>query len=189
MRGATGRRLILLNGAPGLGKSTLARLWADRHPMTLCCDVDVLRSLVGGWQGDRAQAGRLARAFAVAGMRAHLDGGSSVIVPQYLGRIEWVLELEGLARSTGVPFVEVVLVAEENEAVRRFQARSLQPETPEQAAAAEGVGGPDREAELRAMGARLRSVIAARPATIEVPCVEGEIEVTYRLLRRAIEGG
>lgn len=183
----SGPRLILLNGAPGLGKSTLARLYVDRHPMTFCCDVDVLRSLVGAWEEDRAQAGRLARAFAVAGMRAHLQGGHSVIVPQYLGRIDWVLDLDRLAQQVGVAFVEVVLVAREQDAVRRFQARAGAPQTPEQAVAARGLGGGDPEAELRAMGARLAEVVAARPGTIAVPSTEGEIETTYGALVAAVD--
>lgn len=184
----SGPRLILLNGAPGLGKSSLARLYADRHPMTFCCDVDALRSLVGGWEEDRGQAGRLARAFAIAGMRAHLRGGHSVIVPQYLGRIEWVLELDRLAHEAGVPFVEVVLVAGDEDAVRRFQARAGAPQTPEQAVAAAGLGEADPEVELRAMAARVAEVVAARPGTIAVTSTEGEIEETYRTLARAVDG-
>lgn len=183
-----GPLLILLNGAPGVGKSTLGRLYADRHPMTFCCDVDVLRSMVGAWQDDRSQAGGLARAFAVAGMRAHLGGGHSVIVPQYLGRIEWVLELEALADEAGVRFVEVVLVAGTEDAVRRFQERSRRPETAQHAVALAGLGIGDPETELRAMGDRLAAVVKARPATIAVPSTEGQIEVTYRALSRAVDG-
>ena len=182
-----GPRLILLNGAPGLGKSTLARLYANRHPMTFCCDVDVLRSLVGAWGENRGQAGLLARAFAVAGMRAHLLGGHSVIVPQYLGRIDWVLELDHLAHEVAVPFVEVVLVAGDEDAVRRFQVRARAPRTREQAVAAAGLGSADPEGELRAMGARLAEVVAARPGTRPVPSTEGEIEITYRALVQAVD--
>lgn len=181
--------LILLNGAPGVGKSTLGRLYADRHPLTFCCDVDVLRSMVGAWEGDRSRAGGLARAFAVAGMRAHLRGGHSVIVPQFLGRIDWVLDLERLAGEVGVPFLEVVLVADREDAVRRFQERSRAPRTAEQAAALAGLGEGDPESELRAMGARLSEVVAARPRTIAVPSTEGDVEVTYQALSRAVDGG
>jgi MoxR-like ATPase len=34
-------RLVHLNGPPGIGKSTLAAVYADRHPGTLNLDVDV----------------------------------------------------------------------------------------------------------------------------------------------------
>ncbi|MDR7312720.1 putative kinase [Nocardioides luteus] len=45
-------RLILINGMPGVGKSTLARRFAADHPGTLVCDVDVLRTFVSGWRDD-----------------------------------------------------------------------------------------------------------------------------------------
>ena len=46
--------LIHVNGPPGIGKSTLAALYADRHPGVLNLDIDRLHVLVGGWQ-DPAQ--------------------------------------------------------------------------------------------------------------------------------------
>ena len=156
--------------------------------MTFCCDVDVLRAMLGAWEGDRAEAGRLARAFAIAGMRAHLRSGHSVIVPQYLGRIEWVLELAGLACEVGVPFVEVVLVAGVDDAIRRFQERSRIPQRPEHEVAPGGLGGGDPEVELRAMAGRLEEVVAARPGTIAVVSTEGSIEASYQALSRAVDG-
>lgn len=48
MRGR--RRLIHLNGAPGIGKSTLAARYAAEHPGTMAVELDVLRTWVGGWR-------------------------------------------------------------------------------------------------------------------------------------------
>ena len=59
-------RLIHLNGPPGIGKSTLARRFADEHPGVLNCDVDVLRTLIGGWERDFERAGSLIRPAALA---------------------------------------------------------------------------------------------------------------------------
>ena len=51
-------RLILLNGPPGVGKSTLASRYAAQHPGALRCDIDVLRTMIGGWEDDyQAPAG------------------------------------------------------------------------------------------------------------------------------------
>ncbi len=42
--------LLHLDGLPGVGKTTLARLWAQEHPGSLCLDIDLLRRSLGGWR-------------------------------------------------------------------------------------------------------------------------------------------
>ena len=68
-------RLIVLNGPPAAGKSTLARRYAADHPLTLNLDVDRVRDLIGGWRDDPGAAGLLARSVAVAAARTHLLAG------------------------------------------------------------------------------------------------------------------
>ncbi|MCW2832638.1 MAG: hypothetical protein JWN68_591 [Nocardioides sp.] len=65
-------RLIHLNGPPGIGKSTLARRYVADHPGVLNCDIDVLRTLIGGWEGDFGTAGALIRPSALAMIGAYL---------------------------------------------------------------------------------------------------------------------
>jgi dephospho-CoA kinase len=43
-------RLIHLNGRPGVGKSTVAQMYADRHRGVLNLDTDKVVSLIGGWK-------------------------------------------------------------------------------------------------------------------------------------------
>jgi predicted kinase len=76
-------RLILLNGPPACGKSTLAQRYADEHPLTLNLDVDRVRSLIGRWREDPPAAGLLARAIALAAARTHLASGHDVVVPSF----------------------------------------------------------------------------------------------------------
>ena len=54
--------LLHLNGPSGVGKSTLARAHAARHPGTLLCDIDELRSWVSGWEDDFVGTGEAVRA-------------------------------------------------------------------------------------------------------------------------------
>ena len=77
-----GPRVVHLNGVPGVGKSTLARRYAADHPDTLDLDIDVLRTLVGGWERDFARAGQLIRPVAMAALQAHLRAGHDVVLPQ-----------------------------------------------------------------------------------------------------------
>lgn len=160
-------RLILLNGLPASGKSTLARRWADERPGALALDVDVVRGMLGGWLDDPMDAGRRARGLALAMARVHLAGGRDVIVPQFLGRVDFVLQLAGLAGELGVGFAETVLVVEPQEAVRRFARRTADlcatREDRDAAVLLERLGGP---AAFDRWDEQLREVVAARPGTL-----------------------
>ena len=74
-------RLIHLNGPPGIGKSTVASAFADRHPGVLNLDIDQVAAMIGGWRdrfSDSFEAGRL---LAAAMARVHLANGHDVVMP------------------------------------------------------------------------------------------------------------
>ncbi len=102
----TGARLILLNGMPGAGKSTLARRYRDEHAGVLCIDADELRSWIGGEADDHAES---ARHLALALARAHLEAGNDVVVPQLVARVDQVERFAAVAEEAGAGFVEVML--------------------------------------------------------------------------------
>ena len=81
----SGARLIHLNGPPGIGKTTLARRYAAEHPGVLLCDIDVLRTMIGGWQDDDGAAER-ARTAALALVTGYLSTGYDVVLPQLVAR-------------------------------------------------------------------------------------------------------
>ena len=114
--------LLVLNGAPGVGKSTLAQRYADEHPLTLVVDVDELRRRLGGWEDvDASKA--VARDLAVALAGAHLAGGRDVVVPQYVGGPEFLDRLRSVAADAHTPFVEIVLADTDERIVDRFLRR------------------------------------------------------------------
>ena len=116
-------RLLHLNGPPGIRKSTLARRWAAEHPGTLCCDVDVLRTMIGGWEDDFAAAGGRIRSAALAFIGAYLADGQDVVLPQMLARVSELERFEAAATGVGAEFVTVMLHDQEDSAVARFHAR------------------------------------------------------------------
>lgn len=119
-------RLVLVNGLPASGKSTVARQWCDRQTpdrLPLCLDIDVLRSMIGGWHRKPEQSGLAARAVAVAGIARHLTGGGDVLVPQYLKRADFIEELQGVAAACHARFVETALIVDPALAQRRFEER------------------------------------------------------------------
>ncbi|WP_231648090.1 AAA family ATPase [Saccharothrix sp. NRRL B-16348] len=156
-------RLIALNGPPGCGKSTIARRYADDHPPALALDVDRVRDLIAG---DLGEAGRLARDIAIAAARVHLTSGHDVVVPQFLGRPEFLDRLAALADEVRATYHEVVLIDTRDNAIRRFTERGTIQATP---------------AELSAMYDNLQTIIATRRPTL-VPSIEGDPDHTYQSL-------
>ncbi|WP_116947422.1 AAA family ATPase [Jiangella endophytica] len=187
-------RLIVLNGPPAVGKSTLARRYAAEHPLTLNLDVDRVRDLIGGWRDDAGAAGLLARAIAVAAARTHLlagrgdlddgrddalargpatpGGGYDVVVAQLVARPGFLEQLEAVAEEVGATFHELVLMDAKPAVLRRFAAR-----------ARTTAGAPDAEpAEVAALYDRLTAHLESRPRVVVVPARESAVDETYRRL-------
>lgn len=175
--------LILLNGAPATGKSTLARRYADAHPLTLNLDIDTVRGLLGDWLSDPGGAGLLARDMAVAMARIALGHGHDVVVPQLLARPEFVHRLDDLAREAGVPFAEFVLVAPPGEAedrlVRRHEADPAHATHADNRALLERSGGL---AQVATYATKIEQLVADRPHTHTITTREGEVDAAYQEL-------
>lgn len=182
-------RLILLNGLPGSGKSTLGRRYLDDHQLAVALDFDVIRSMLGRWLEEPTRSGVAARDLALAMTRTHLQAGHDVLVCQFLGRPDSVEELDQLAAAVGVPFVEIALTTGVGETAERLLRRSGDDSRPQRRDAAvllDRAGGPDV---LTEMDARLERVVRSRPKTRRVHVVEGDLEGTYLGLLRAIDSG
>ncbi len=78
--------LILVNGRPGIGKSTLVRRYVDDHPLALNVDVDAIRTSMGQW-ADFTESMILARNLGTAMARLHLTAGHDVVIPQVVARV------------------------------------------------------------------------------------------------------
>jgi predicted kinase len=182
-------RLILLNGPPGIGKSTLAQLYADDHPGMLNLDIDLLRALIGGWRDRFAETGAIVRPLAVGMAGAHLAGGRDVIMPQFLGRLTEVERFEAVAHGNGAAFCEIALMDSKRQSVARFYSRG-------------GEGGPGWHQYARqvvevgggpALLARhydqLADVLAARPGAVVLRSAEGKIQETYEALAAILGDG
>jgi predicted kinase len=173
-------RLILFNGPPGVGKSTLAQRYSEEHRLALNLDVDRVRGLIGGWHDDPHTAGLLARSLTLAAARTHLAGGYDVVIPQFLGRTAFIDDLELLAHEAGADFHEIVLLDSKESTLRRFAERSRTSTDPAHLEARELLDRAGGLQELSAMYDRLLAVIALRPRAKIVSTSSGTIDKTYR---------
>lgn len=179
-------RLILINGAPASGKSTLAHLLAQERALSLVLDLDSIRGSLGRWADDPIAAGQAARQLGIAMAEVHLRAGRDVIVPQFLQRVDLVLVLADVCRRADAEFVEVALVSDADEAAHRFAARAGSPEANHRAAdLLQSTPGAET---IQTMYHAMIEMLRSRPATRYVPTRAGEIDRTYADLLRALAG-
>lgn len=172
-------RLIHLNGPSGVGKSTVARMYADRHPGVLDLDADQIVSLIGGWQDDFWQALHAGRALAISMAETHLRDGHDVVMPQLVTRRSEVEGFEAAAARAGAEYREIALTIGKQRMVRRFTGRT--PSTIDEIIAQ--AGGPVL---LERIHDHLTAYLDTRPNCVQVPTDECDADETYDAIVAAL---
>lgn len=168
--------LVFVNGPPASGKSTIAARLVASRPLALALDIDVFRGLLGSWLDDPAAAGHAARALALSMARTHLHAGHDVVVPQFLGRTEFIVELESVAAQTGSRFVEICLVTDRQTAIEAFHARRTAPETSAHVDAAALVDRSNGDDPVGDMYDRYVELLDRRPHAHRVAVVREDVD-------------
>ena len=174
-------RLIHLNGPSRVGKSTLARRYADEHPGTLALDLDVLTGLIGGWKQDFSAALEMARGHGREMAVRHLRSGCDVILPQLVTVYDDDPDpaFEEAARMTGATYVQVALVIDEREGLQRMRSKRTSTEVEAHVQAALEDAQSDLLLRVRA---HLAEYLAQRPDAIRIDTTKLGEEASYACL-------
>jgi predicted kinase len=129
--------LVLLNGSPASGKSTIAEAIVRSRLLALNLDIDHISALIGNWRNQLDESGLAARALALSMANTHLSAGYDVIVPQFLARQQFIDQLEHTAAKTNARFVEIALMVNRGDAIAAFEHRSANPASQQHRDAAE----------------------------------------------------
>ena len=170
--------LVLLNGPPASGKSTIAERLVDRRPLALDLDIDLVRGRLGRWLDDSTTAGLAARALALAMARTHLGGGHDVFVPQFLAQPGFAEELAALAVECDAEFVSIALMIDRDTACSSFAARSDRPTRATHRDAAAMVERSSTPDPIGVMFDRWCNYLDTQPDVVRIDAVRDEIEDT-----------
>ena len=175
-------RLVLINGAPGSGKSTSAHALAQDKCMTLALDIDGLKHALGRWDEDPLASGLHARRLTLALASEQLRAGFDVVIGQYLARTQFIEDLERLADQHGAQFYEFVLDLDAAALAKRLAERAHNPDRWEHAVNNRLVGPEDADALVQT----IEPLRQARPRALWVDAA-GSLSSTLDILRAVLQ--
>jgi hypothetical protein len=165
----------------------IAQRFVESRPLSLNLDIDVVRSMLGGWLGDPSAAGLTARSLALVMAETHLAAGRDVIVPQFLGRTDFIEQLAGLADRSAASFVEAALWIDRSRAITAFADRRAAPSSQAHHDAAALVDRSEHADPIGQMYDAFVRVLEQRPATRRVEVIPGDIDQTFARFEDALD--
>ncbi len=179
-------RLIHLNGPSRVGKSTLARRYANEHPGTLALDLDVLAGVIGGWKEEFSAALEMARGHGRELAVRHLRSGYDVILPQLVTIHDRDPDpaFEEAACTADATYVQVALMVDDQEHLQRLQ--SKRPTTEVEARVQAALEDPESDLVHR-IRRHLNDYLAKRPHTIRIDTTGLGEDASYQRLLNALD--
>jgi predicted kinase len=179
-------QLIHVNGPSGVGKSTVARMYADQHPGVLNLDTDRVVSLISGWQDNFWEALKAGRLLATSMAETHLRAGHDVVMPQLATKLEEVEGFQAAADRAGAEYREIVLMAGKQQMIDRFAGRSASGDPALHRHIGEIVARGGGPVLLERIHDHLTAYLADRPDCVVVPTDGRDAGQTYDAVLAAL---
>jgi len=174
------QKLILLTGSAGIGKSTIAQMYIDEHPLSMAVEGDQIIGMMGCWRQHEPEARKLKLEHIKALMRTHLEAGHDVLLPYLVTDASHVNEFESIAKECEAEFHEIALLVEKGEAADRLLERGRWGE-----AGSKQLTEEDRP-NIENLYDMMVTEIEKRPNMIKIPVEKGNVGKTYTKFIQAI---
>jgi len=174
-------KLILLNGAAGVGKTTIAEHYIAEHPLTLSISRDEIIVMIGQWFKHETAAKSLTFELIKSMAITHLRRGHDVLLPYLLTDATRAEAFEKIAKDLNIDYKEILLHTTKEDAVQRLLKRGTWGE-----AGSTPVTAATRPI-IEALYDTMMRETNKRPQTIVIESVYGQTSKTYEAFLAAIE--
>lgn len=120
-------KLIILNGSPGVGKSTLAARLQEEIPASVLIDIDELRRGIPGYHEKREESLRRAHELAEKAIEENFTAGYDVIIDKAISYSETIDSFIGVAKKHDADVYEFLLFADKQTVQKRADDRGYRP--------------------------------------------------------------
>jgi predicted kinase len=120
-------KLIILNGSPGTGKSTIAEKLHAGMPMSLLVELDAWRRFISGYRENRKESLNLSFQHALSAIEVSLNAGHDAIVNRVILDSKTLDTLHELGKRCGAEVYEFMFFADKETIIQRVTERGYTP--------------------------------------------------------------